>query len=86
MERVIEIISALLLPCLLIFILFIVITICVDDMNKQDKIIHDCYIQEPRTKECQYIIWRTELNSSKNKEDEDFVMGMLLGQAMMGGK
>ena len=81
-----EIISALLLLCLTIFILFTGVTSCVDDMNKQNKIIHDCYIQEPRTKECQYIIWRTELNASRNKEDKDFVTGMLLGQAMMGGK
>lgn len=86
MKEIIEIISALLLLCLLIFILFTAAIGWVDDMNKQNKIIHDCYIQEPRTKECQYIIWRTELNASKNKEDEDFVMGMLLGQAMVGGR
>jgi hypothetical protein len=86
MKEIIEIILGLLLPCLTIFILFIPVTSCVDEMNKQNKIIHDCYIQEPRTKECQYIIWRTELNASKNKEDENFVTGMLLGQAMMGGK
>ena len=81
----IKIISALLLLCLTIFILSIAVTSYVDDVNKQNKIIHDCYIQEPKTKECQYIIWRTELNASRNKEDENFITGMLLGQAMMGG-
>lgn len=86
MLKIIKIISVLLLSCLMIFMLFIVVISYVDDMNKQNKMIHDCYMQEPRTKECQYIIWRTELNASKNKEDENFVTGMLLGQAMMGGK
>ena len=87
MSRLIEIISALLLLCLTIFILFILVISYVDDVNKQNKIIHDCYIQEPKTKECQYIIWRTELKASRNKEDDDdFVIGMLLGQAMTVGK
>lgn len=85
MSRLIEIITVLLLLCLTIFLLFIVVISYVDDMNKQNKIIHDCYIQEPRTKECRYIIWKTELNASRNKEDKDFITGMLLGQAMMGG-
>ena len=48
---------------------------------KEEQQIHDCYIQEPKTKECEYILWREE---NKN-QDDDFVTGMLLGQAMSGG-
>lgn len=55
---------------------------CVDEEQQ----IHDCYIQEPKTKECEYILWKEELRASKNKnQDDDFVTGMLLGQAMNGG-
>ena len=55
-----------------------------DELRKQQ--IHDCYIQEPKTKECEYILWKEELRASKNKNsDDDFVTGMLLGQAMSGG-
>lgn len=53
---------------------------------KEEQHIHDCYIQEPKTKECEYILWKEELRASKNKNsDDDFVTGMLLGQAMSGG-
>lgn len=48
---------------------------------KEEQQIHDCYIQEPKTKECEYILWKEE---NKN-QDDDFVTGMLLGQAMSGG-
>lgn len=59
---------------------------CVDEYIKEEQQIHDCYIQEPRTKECEYILWKEELRASKNKnQDDDFVTGMLLGQAMSGG-
>lgn len=55
-----------------------VIKSCVDEEQQ----IHDCYIQEPKTKECEYILWKEELRAS---QDDDFVTGMLLGQAMSGG-
>lgn len=55
-----------------------VIKSCVDEEQQ----IHDCYIQEPKTKECEYILWKEELKAS---QDDDFVTGMLLGQAMSGG-
>lgn len=59
-----------------------VIKSCVDEEQQ----IHDCYIQESKTKECEYILWKEELRASKNKnQDDDFVTGMLLGQAMSGG-
>ena len=59
---------------------------CVDECIKAEQQIHDCYIQEPKTKECEYILWKEELRASKNKnQDDDFVAGMLLGQAMRGG-
>ena len=55
---------------------------CVDECIKEEQQIHDCYIQEPKTKECEYILWKEKLRAS---QDDDFVTGMLLGQAMSGG-
>lgn len=59
---------------------------CIKEKQQIQQQIHDCYIQEPKTKECEYILWKEELRASKNKnQDDDFVIGMLLGQAMSGG-
>ena len=37
-----------------------VIKSCVDEEQQ----IHDCYIQEPKTKECEYILWKEELDDN----------------------
>ena len=63
---------------LMALMILVVIKYCVDEEQQ----IHDCYIQEPKTKECEYILWKEELKAS---QDDDFVTGMLLGQAMSGG-
>lgn len=69
----------------LILIALIILAV-IKDCIKEEQQIHDCYIQEPKTKECEYILWKEELKASKNKnQDDDFVTGMLLGQAMSGG-
>lgn len=54
---------------------------CIEEDQQIQQQIHDCYIQESKTKECEYILWKEE---NKN-QDDDFVTGMLLGQAMSGG-
>lgn len=82
MRDFLEYIGGILLGILTVLMLFGVIKSCVDEEQQ----IHDCYIQEPKTKECEYILWKEELRASKNKnQDDDFVTGMLLGQAMSGG-
>lgn len=77
MRDFLEYIGKILLGILAILILLAAIKSCVDEEQQ----IHDCYIQEPKTKECEYILWKEE---NKN-QDDDFVTGMLLGQAMSGG-
>lgn len=82
MRDFLEYIGGILLGILTVLMLLGVIKSCVDEEQQ----IHDCYIQEPKTKECEYILWREELKALKNKnQDDDFVTGMLLGQAMSGG-
>ena len=69
-----------------LMILAVMILAVIKGCIKGEQQIHDCYIQEPKTKECEYILWKEELRASKNKnQDDDFVTGMLLGQAMSGG-
>jgi hypothetical protein len=67
---------------LIALMILAVVKSCVDECVKEEQKIHDCYIQEPKTKECEYILWKEELKVS---QDDDFVTGMLLGQAMSGG-
>lgn len=69
-----------------LMILAVMILAVIKGCIKGEQQIHDCYIQEPKTKECEYILWKEELRASKNKnQDDDFVTGMFLGQAMSGG-
>ena len=77
-----EDIGRVLLLILTALMLLSVIKSCVDECVKKEQQIHDCYIQEPKTKECEYILWKEELRTS---QDDNFVTGMLLGQAMSGG-
>lgn len=82
MRDFLENIGRVLLLILIALIILAVIKGCI----KEEQQIHDCYIQKPKTKECEYILWKEELRASKNKNsDDDFVTGMLLGQAMSGG-
>lgn len=86
MRDFLEDIERVLLLILTAAIIVAIINCCVDEYIKEEKQIHDCYIQESKTKECEYILWKEELRASKNKnQDDDFVTGMLLGQAMSGG-
>ena len=78
MRNFLEKLGRILLLILTALMLSAVIKSCVDEEQQ----IHDCYIQEPKTKECEYILWKEELRAS---QDDDFVTGMLLGQAMSGG-
>lgn len=86
MRNFLETIGGILLGILAVLMLSAAIKYCVDEDIKSEQQIHDCYIQEPKTKECEYILWKEELRASKNKNsDDDFVTGMLLGQAMSRG-
>lgn len=86
MRDFLEYLGGILFGILEALILSAVIKGCIDEGIKREQQIHDCYIHEPKTKECEYILWKEELRASKNKnQDDDFVTGMLLGQAMSGG-
>lgn len=82
MRNFLENLGGIILLILTALMILAVIKGCVDECIKKEQQIHDCYIQEPKTKECEYILWKEELRAS---QDDDFVTGMLLGQAMSGG-
>lgn len=81
MRNFLEDLGVVLLLILTAAMILAVINCCAGKCIKEEQQIHDCYIQEPKTKECEYILWKEE---NKN-QDDDFVTGMLLGQAMSGG-
>lgn len=56
------------------------------DMLKKQQ-IHECFIQEPRTKECEYILWQEELKAGKksNSNSSSLATGMLIGTVAAGG-
>lgn len=56
------------------------------DMLKKQQ-IHECFIQEPRTKECEYILWQEELKAGKksNSNSGSLAAGMLIGTVAAGG-
>ncbi len=76
MRDFLETIGGILLGILAALMLSAAIKYCVDECIKEEQQIHDCYIQEPKTKECEYILWKKELRAY---QDDDFVTGMLLG-------
>ena len=56
-----------------------------DRQEKQE--IHDCFIQEPRTKECEYILWQYELKNTKRESqntNNNVTTGVIMGAAMAG--
>lgn len=60
---------------------------CADeDMRKKEQ-IHECFIQEPRTKECEYILWQEELKAGKksNSNSGSLATGMIIGTVAAGG-
>lgn len=85
MTDFLETIGEILLGILAVLMLLAVIKCCVDEGIKSEQQIHDCYIQEPKTKECEYILWKEELRAKNKNQDDDFVIGMLLGHAMSRG-
>ena len=86
MKDILETIGVVLLLILTVAMILAVINCFAGNCIDEEQQIHDCYIQEPKTKECEYILWKEELKALKNKnQDDDFVTGMLLGQAMSGG-
>ena len=72
---------------LIIGIFIYVISGCAKkDMLKEQQ-IHECFIQEPRTKECEYILWQEELKAGKksNSNSGSLATGMLIGTVAAGG-
>lgn len=56
------------------------------DMLKKQQ-IHECFIQEPRTKECEYILWQEELKAGKksNSNSGSLATGILIGTVAASG-
>ncbi len=73
----------------IIFVFLIGIFIyCISGCAEKDELrqqqIHDCFVQEPRTKECEYILWQEELKAAKrnNSNSGSLATGLALGTVM----
>lgn len=63
-------------------IIFIIIFLAEADKKKEQE-LHDCFIQEPRTKECEYIIWKEEQkNIKKDSSSDNLATGVIIGTTM----
>ena len=40
---------------------------CIKQENEQQRQVEECFMQEQRTKECEYILWKYELNKKEPK-------------------
>ena len=51
--------------------------------KKQEQTLHECFIQEPRTKECEYMIWKAEQeNLRTSRKSNNLATGVAVGTAM----
>ena len=66
-----------------IVLLCVVGVFCIPSCIKKDaeekKQIEECFMQEPRTKECEFILWKHELKMSKPRNTHStMVMPMVI--------
>ena len=40
---------------------------CIKEEQEQERQLEECFKQEPRTKDCEYMIWQYEIKNSKPK-------------------
>lgn len=54
------------------------------ELEKQkEQALHECFIQEPRTKECEHMLWKEELKNKKsNNGSNNLAIGVAVGTAM----
>lgn len=45
---------------ILVILLFLVIGLCIYDFVKESREVDRCFIQEPRTKECELVLYKYE--------------------------
>lgn len=45
---------------------------CEADRRKEEA-LQECFMQEPRTKDCEYMIWKYEIEHAKPKNSSSFV-------------
>ena len=72
MDDIMEFIMLKIIMPILVFgsLIFLIIGICVipscikQDINEKQE-VERCFMQEPRTKECEYILWKYELKMKK---------------------
>lgn len=72
---------------LLIFVSLYYFSGCYAADKAKEKEVKECFMQEPKTKECEYILWKYELDKTKkqNNNSSNFTNGMILGTVMAGG-
>lgn len=57
---------------IILFVCFCVVGVfcipsCIEQEKRYQQQIKECFMQEPRTKECEYILWKYELKQNKPK-------------------
>lgn len=72
MDNIIEFIMCKILMPLLVFgLLFIVVAgilaipSCIKEEQEEKQRVEACFMQEPRTKECEFVLWQHELKMKK---------------------
>lgn len=62
---------------ILIFVIGGIFTIpsCIKEEQEEKQRVEACFMQEPRTKECEFVLWQHELNMKK-PESRTTVMPM----------
>lgn len=70
--------------CIIFIISFLyVVSGAAEADKKKEQELHDCFIQEPRTKECEYIIWKEEQkNIKKDSSSDNLATGLIIGTTM----
>ena len=70
--------------CIIFIISFLyVVSGAAESDKKKEQELHDCFIQEPRTKECEYIIWKEEQkNIKKDSSSNNLATGVIIGTTM----
>ena len=70
--------------CIIFIISFLyVVSGAAEADKKKEQELHDCFIQEPRTKECEYIIWKeVKKDSSSDNLATGVIIGTTMGMAM----
>lgn len=66
-----------------IFFFCCLVKSCSHEMQEREQALHECFMQDDRTKECEYIIWQEEQrNIRQGCSQGKLATGVLIGATM----